>query len=196
MRQSGTPADSDRVAGAAAERSQIQRLGDLPITASAGTVPLSELGHFRRTPEEDLIFHEDLRPVEYVVADVGGRLAAPVDAMFQIEMCWLRVTTPRRMAASPPLRVRMRFSGSPVMPDDARLSWEWAGERTVTYETFRDMGAAFVVALVLIYILVVWIQRFPHPVDYGTDSADLAGHDSAYAVMFALGLGGEFTRRR
>jgi hypothetical protein len=30
------------------------------------------------------------------------------------------------------------------------------GEWTVTYETFRDMGIAFAIALVLIYMLVVW----------------------------------------
>jgi multidrug efflux pump subunit AcrB len=40
-------------------------------------------------------------------------------------------------------------------PDNGRSGFEWAGEWTVTYETFRDMGAAFAVALVLIYMLVV-----------------------------------------
>jgi hypothetical protein len=41
-------------------------------------------------------------------------------------------------------------------PNDTISSFEWTGEWTVTYETFRDMGGAFMVALVLIYILVVW----------------------------------------
>jgi multidrug efflux pump subunit AcrB len=68
-----------------AERSQIQRLGDLPIQSSGGfTVPLRELGTFQRVPEEDVIYRKDLRAVEYVVADVGGRLAAPVYAMLQV----------------------------------------------------------------------------------------------------------------
>ena len=69
-----------------AERSQIESLGDLPIQSQQGfTVPLQELGVFQQVPEEDIIYHKDLRPVEYVVADVGGRLAAPTYAMFQIQ---------------------------------------------------------------------------------------------------------------
>ena len=40
--------------------------------------------------------------------------------------------------------------------NDTKSGYEWTGEWTVTYETFRDMGAAFGVALILIYILVVW----------------------------------------
>jgi multidrug efflux pump subunit AcrB len=46
------------------------------------------------------------------------------------------------------------YTGPP--PDDGKSGFEWGGEWTVTYETFRDMGIAFGVALVLIYILVVW----------------------------------------
>ena len=69
-----------------AERSQIERLGDLPIQSNGGfTIPLRELGAFQRVPEEDIIYRKDLRAVEYVVADVGGALAAPVYAMFQIQ---------------------------------------------------------------------------------------------------------------
>ena len=45
------------------------------------------------------------------------------------------------------------FSGAP--PDNGKSSFEWGGEWTVTYETFRDMGLAFGVALVLIYMLMV-----------------------------------------
>jgi len=40
--------------------------------------------------------------------------------------------------------------------NDAKSAFEWTGEWTVTYETFRDMGGAFMAALVLIYVLVVW----------------------------------------
>ncbi len=178
-----------------AERSQIQRLGDVPIAASTGTVPLSELGQFQRTPEEALIFHKDLRPVEYVVADVGGRLAAPVYAMFQIQdvLAARDYTAPDGSKPAAAGDDAFFWLGPP--PDDARLSWEWAGEWTVTYETFRDMGAAFAVALVLIYILVVWeFGNFRIPlVIMAPIPLTLLGIIPAHAVMFALGLGGEFT---
>ncbi|EXJ15326.1 efflux RND transporter permease subunit [Imhoffiella purpurea] len=181
-----------------AERSEIQRLGDLPIQSSQGfTVPLSELGSFQRAREEALIYHKDLRPVEFVVADVGGRLAAPVYAMFQVQdlMAEKDYVAPdgTRPAAGGGFGDAFYWLGPP--PDNSRLSWEWGGEWTVTYETFRDMGAAFAVALVLIYILVVWeFGNFRIPlVIMAPIPLTLLGIIPAHAVMFAMGIGGEFT---
>jgi hypothetical protein len=76
-----------------------------------------------------------------------------------------------------------------------RAAWEWSGEWTVTYETFRDMGAAFMVALVLIYILVVWeFGNFRIPlVIMAPIPLTLLGIIPAHLIMFKLGLGGEFT---
>jgi multidrug efflux pump subunit AcrB len=69
-----------------AERSQVTRLGDLPIQSQSGmTVPLRELGEFKRVKEDDIVYRKDLRDIEYVVADVAGRLAAPVYGMFQVQ---------------------------------------------------------------------------------------------------------------
>jgi multidrug efflux pump subunit AcrB len=181
-----------------AERSQIQRLGDLPIRSNQQqTVPLSELGQFQRMAEEDIIYHKDLRPVEYVVADVGGRLAAPVYAMFQIQdlMAAQNYTAPdgSQPALGGSFDDGFYWLGPP--PESNQMSWEWAGEWTVTYETFRDMGAAFVVALVLIYILVVWeFGNFRIPlVIMAPIPVTLLGIIPAHSLMFALGMGGEFT---
>jgi multidrug efflux pump subunit AcrB len=180
------------------ERSQVERLGDLPIQSNQGyTVPLRELGEFQLTPEEDIIYHKDLRPVEYVVADVGGRLAAPVYAMFQIERLLEQqdYTAPdaTKPQGSETTDDAIFWLGAP--PDSSRLAWTWAGEWTVTYETFRDMGAAFGVALILIYILVVWeFGNFRIPlVIMAPIPLTLLGIIPAHAVMFSLGLGGEFT---
>lgn len=132
-----------------AERSQINRLGDLPIQSTSGVVlPLRELGSFEMMQEEPIIYHKDLRPVEYVVADVGGELAAPVYGMFQVQDLLEDYTAPDGS------KVDAFWFKPPA--DDTRSSIQWTGEWTVTFETFRDMGAAFMVALVLIYILVVW----------------------------------------
>jgi multidrug efflux pump subunit AcrB len=181
-----------------AERSQIDRLGDLPIQSSQGfTVPLRELGQFRKAPEEDIIYHKDLRGVEYVVADVGGHLAAPVYAMFQVQDAIAAAnyqapdgTYPAEGGA---FKDAFYWFGPP--PDSSRLSWEWAGEWTVTFETFRDMGVAFMVALVLIYILVVWeFGNFRIPlVIMAPIPLTLLGIIPAHFIMFQLGLGGEFT---
>ncbi len=173
-----------------AERSQIQRLGDLPVQSPAGnTVPLRELGVFQRVPEEDIIYRKDLRAVEYVVADVGGTLAAPVYAMMQVqnEIKESGYRTPDGVVPEG------YWLGPP--PSDRVSSWEWAGEWTVTFETFRDMGAAFMVALILIYILVVWeFGNFRIPlVIMAPIPLTLLGIIPAHFLMFHLGLGGEFT---
>ena len=130
-------------------RSEVVRLLDLPIpTADGRTVPLGELGRFLRVPEDPIIYHKDLRPVEYVVAETTGRLGAPIYGMLQVQKLLDEYTTPDGVV--------MKGTYTAPPKDDGRSGFEWGGEWTVTYETFRDMGLAFGAALVLIYILVVW----------------------------------------
>lgn len=132
-----------------AVRTDIDRLLLLPVPSmSGGTVSLSELGEFVRFAQDEPIFHKNLRPVEYVTAETVGRLAAPVYGMLEVDQQLQEYRLP---------------NGSPLVghwvgppPNDGRFAFEWAGEWTVTYETFRDMGIAFAIALVLIYMLVVW----------------------------------------
>ncbi|WP_462328338.1 efflux RND transporter permease subunit [Thiohalocapsa halophila] len=173
-----------------AERSQIDRLGDLPIRSNAGfTVPLRELGRFERVPEEHIIYRKDLRAIEYVVADVGGDLAAPVYAMLQVQ----NRLDDMGYVAPDGTKPQAYWLGPP--PTNRVSGFEWTGEWTVTYETFRDMGAAFAVALVLIYILVVWeFGNFRIPlVIMAPIPLTLLGIIPAHWLMFELGLGGEFT---
>ncbi len=129
-------------------RANPQALSDLPIPAPGGsTLPLAELGSFERIQEDPIIYHKDLRPLEYVVGDAVGRLGAPIYPMAKIDEKLADYVTPDGQILSGTMM------GKPE--DNGLSSFEWAGEWTVTYETFRDMGAAFAVALVLIYMLVV-----------------------------------------
>ena len=133
-------------------RSQITRLGDLPVTTTqGGTIPLSELGQFVKEKEDPIIYTKDLRGVEYVVGEMEGRLGAPIYGMLGVEDFVKEYTTPdgNQMTTMP-----MNLFGPPK--DDFQSNYEWTGEWTVTYETFRDMGIAFMAALVLIYGLIVW----------------------------------------
>jgi hypothetical protein len=120
---------------------------------------------------------------------VGGTLAAPIYAMFQIQD-EIDASGYKAPDGSVP---QAYWIGPP--PNDRYSAWEWSGEWTVTYETFRDMGAAFMVALVLIYILVVWeFGNFRIPlVIMAPIPLTLLGIIPAHLIMFALGLGGEFT---
>ncbi|MET0010243.1 MAG: efflux RND transporter permease subunit, partial [Candidatus Thiodiazotropha sp. 6PLUC4] len=173
-----------------AERSEITRLGDLPIQSSTGvTIPLRELGRFEQVLEDPIIYHKDLRDVEYVVAEVGGKLAAPVYGMMQVQ----DLLDNEVYVAPDNVPIDAHWLGAPK--NDTRTAIEWAGEWTVTFETFRDMGAAFAVALVLIYILVVWeFGNFRIPaLIMAPIPLTLLGIIPAHFIFFQAGWGGEFT---
>ena len=177
-----------------AERSQLTRLGDLPMQNQMGvTLPLRELGKFERVLEDHIVYHKDLRGVEYVVADVGGRLAAPVYGMLQVQDILREQNYVTPDGVNLMEDGRSYWIGAP--PDDIKTGFEWAGEWTVTYETFRDMGAAFAVALVLIYMLVVWeFGNFRIPaLIMAPIPLTLLGIVPAHMFFFQFGEGGEFT---
>ncbi len=132
-----------------AVRTNMNQLLQLPIASKTGKmVPLNALGSFKRQATDPTIFHKDLRAVEYVTGEVAGRLAAPVYGMIEVSNLLEDYKTPDGVTLSGEL-----WGGA---PDNANSSFVWGGEWTVTFETFRDMGAAFMVAMVLIYMLVVW----------------------------------------
>ncbi len=138
-----------------ATRSQVSQLSNLPVMSTAGyTVPLGELGDFVLQQEEPIIYHKDLRAIEYVVGEMEGRLGAPIYGMFNIEAFTDEYTTPDGVIMQ---GMPMNLLGPP--DDDDTSGFEWSGEWTVTFETFRDMGIAFMAALVLIYGLIVWEFR-------------------------------------
>ena len=129
-------------------RGQISKLGEVPIKTRDGkTVPLGDLGKFVRTPADPVIYHKDLRPIEYVTGEVGGRLAAPVYGMMDVSKLLDDYKTPDGITLSG------EIMGPPE--NSFQSGFEWTGEWTVTYETFRDMGLAFMGALILIYMLIV-----------------------------------------
>ncbi len=131
-----------------AARAAVERLTDLPIPSATGNmVPLGELGRFERVPQDPLIFHKDLRPIEYVVGEPVGRLEAPIYPMLDI------IDRLEDYTAPDGVHVETYWIGPP--PNDDQSALEWSGEWTITYETFRDMGLAFAAALVGIYMLVV-----------------------------------------
>jgi multidrug efflux pump subunit AcrB len=134
------------------KRSNLNRLGDLPImTRDQRTIPLSELGKFVKVKRDPIIFHKDLRNVEFVVGDAIGRLGAPIYAMLDVE----KILKEKDYKTPDGVELRSgEYTGPPT--SDKQTGFEWGGEWTVTYETFRDMGMAFGVALIAIYMLVVW----------------------------------------
>ena len=137
-------------------RSQMSRLHSIPVMTPAGNaIPLGELGRFVMAMEDPIIYHKDLRAMEYVTAEMEGKLGAPIYGMHTVEEQLKEYITPDGVHISGlTLGGTIGRYGAPE--DDNKSGFEWGGEWTVTYETFRDMGAAFMAALLLIYALIVW----------------------------------------
>ncbi|MEB4592670.1 efflux RND transporter permease subunit [Candidatus Thiothrix sp. Deng01] len=113
---------------------------------SGELVPMSELVNVQETTRENSIYHKDLLPVVYVMGDMAGKTDSPLYGMFSI------------FSGIQDLSVY----GNPVnqhfiaQPDDPYLyGMKWDGEWQVTYETFRDMGIAYGVGMILIFLLIV-----------------------------------------
>ncbi len=133
-------------------KSSVDNLLAMQVRAHDGTrVSVSELVEVQQSTREQVIYRKDLLPVVYVMADMGGRLDSPLYGMFDIRsrLAGLELSGPG-LAGS----LGEWFIRQPADPFDG-YSIKWDGEWQVTYETFRDMGAAYAVGLILIYLLVV-----------------------------------------
>jgi len=130
-------------------QNSLDELLKLTVRSRDGTlVPLSELVEVTPTVREKTIYHKDLLPVVFVVGDMAGKLDSPLYGMFNI----------RTALIGQALKEGGKLSDTFIkQPEDhyAGYSVKWDGEWQVTYETFRDMGIAYAVGLVLIYLLVV-----------------------------------------
>ena len=117
-------------------------------SASGALVPIRELVTVSNTVREQPTFHKDLLPVNFVVADMAGAIDSPLYGMFSMRGDIAKLPMP---------------DGGTLdeyfihQPQDAWRGYalKWDGEWQITYETFRDMGAAYGVGLILIYLLVV-----------------------------------------
>jgi multidrug efflux pump subunit AcrB len=121
----------------------------LPVRAANGQmVPLSELVRVERGIIDKPLFTKDLANVSYVFGDMAGKLDSPLYGLFAIRS---------RMAAAALPGAGELGEYWIKQPTDAYRQYaiKWDGEWQITYETFRDMGAAYAVGLVLIYLLVV-----------------------------------------
>jgi len=111
-------------------------------------VPIRELVTVSDTLREQPIYHKDLLPMNMVVADMAGAVDSPLYGMFGMRSEIAKIQAPDGAGLTE------YFISQPL---DAYRGYaiKWDGEWQITYETFRDMGAAYAVGLVLIYLLVV-----------------------------------------
>ncbi len=131
------------------QASRIDSLLRLKVRSASGAlIPLTELVHAERVARDLTVYHKDLLPVVYVVGDMAGKLDSPLYGMFDIRGRVVGKALPQGGTLG-------EYFIS--QPEDAYAGYaiKWDGEWQVTYETFRDMGLAYAVGLILIYLLVV-----------------------------------------
>ncbi|NQD36332.1 efflux RND transporter permease subunit [Permianibacter sp. IMCC34836] len=135
-----------------ANQSQLDDVLKLTVTSSTGKqVPLSELLRVGHQPREQVLYHKNGLPVIYVVGDKSGQHDhndSPLYGMFGIRSELDKINIPGQG------RLSEYFIKQPPQAWTG-YAIKWDGEWQITYETFRDMGAAYAVGLLLIYLLVV-----------------------------------------
>lgn len=127
-------------------------LGAMPVAVSlsgsgARLATLGEVVTLQSNTASYPIFRRDGKIAEMVTADLAGQYEAPIYGIFDANKAiknadWGNLGTPE-----------ISWHGQPK--DESKTTILWDGEWEITYVTFRDMGAAFGVAIIGIYILVV-----------------------------------------
>ena len=121
----------------------------LPMKAANGRlVPLSELVRVEQGVIDKPLFSKDLAQLSYVFGDMAGKLDSPLYGLFGIRPKLQTVALPGTAALGE------YWIHQPADPY-REYAIKWDGEWQITYDTFRDMGAAYGVGLILIYLLVV-----------------------------------------
>nr|WP_284709404.1 efflux RND transporter permease subunit [Marinobacter sediminum] len=110
---------------------------------SGNLVPLASIADVREADWMGAIYHKDLLPVTYVTADMAGAIDSPLYGMFRM------VDNLEQQEGGP----EQFFISHPELPEQGTLKWD--GEWKITYETFRDMGAAYSVGIFMIFVLLV-----------------------------------------
>jgi multidrug efflux pump subunit AcrB len=163
------------------DRSDIVSLKQIAIPTPAGRlVSLSELITVNPGMEDKTIYHNNLKNVTYVIADVAGREESPVYAILKMRDAIAALKLPEGYS------LQQHYSTQP--PLEHRYSMKWNGEWQITYEVFRDLGIAFAAVLVLIYVMVVgWFRSFLVPlVIIAPIPLSLVGILPAHALMGAF----------
>jgi multidrug efflux pump subunit AcrB len=123
----------------------------------ARPVAIGELTRTVHDVEPPSVYHKNLQPVTYVTGDLAGLNESPVYAISRMNEAIAELPLPEGYA--------LEVFNAVQPTDTSRYAMKWDGEWHITIEVFRDLGMAFAVVLVLIYVLVVgWFQSFRTPI--------------------------------
>ncbi|MDX1672374.1 MAG: efflux RND transporter permease subunit [Balneolaceae bacterium] len=140
------------------DRSGIDELQKIYLSGAGGEmIPLADLVNVTRQYQEQSIHRKNQRRVVYVTADVAGTIESPIYAILDISGELQELPVPAGYT------LEEHYRSQPFLQENFALKWD--GEWHITYQVFRDLGAAFAIVLIIIYMLIVgWFQDFKVPV--------------------------------
>ncbi|MDE1920031.1 MAG: efflux RND transporter permease subunit [Candidatus Omnitrophica bacterium] len=135
-------------------------LGMTLLSNTGIPIPLKDLVRVQDRLKSKPIFHKNLMRVGYVFGDVAGPFESPVYVLFDLQKAFEKLPLPSHPEGQKSLKIY--WTGMP--PNQNHWALKFDGEWQITYEVFRDLGIAFAIVLVLIYVLVVgWFKSFKVP---------------------------------
>ena len=140
------------------EKSTIQDITQLKVKSTHGNlVSIADLITIEETTSAKSIYRKNQKRVVYVMADMAGELESPAYAILGMEEKLKEIPLPAGYT------INEMYLGQPDYEDNYTVKWD--GEWQITLEVFRDLGIAFLGAIILIYILIVgWFQNFKAPI--------------------------------
>jgi multidrug efflux pump subunit AcrB len=130
------------------------------INPSAPLVPLRELIIVSEQKVEQPIYRKNLKPVIYITGDVADMVESPVYAIFEMNKKLAELDG--RNFGGREDNVKIYNLNQPFTENEPAMKWD--GEWHITIEVFRDLGLAFCVVMILIYMLMVgWFKNYITP---------------------------------
>ena len=140
------------------DKSTLQDIQNIKIKGNqSNMVSLSDLVHIKKDTLQKTVYRKDKKRVVYVTADMAGALESPVYAILGMDKKIQELKLPEGY------KVNELYMGQPA--DESDFTVKWDGEWQVTLEVFRDLGAAFLIVIIIIYMLIVgWFKNFKTPI--------------------------------
>lgn len=140
-----------------ADKSSVDDLLNVNVAGMQGNmVPLRDIVTVTTVIKEKSIYRKNQKEVVYVVADMAGDLESPFYAISKMSDSLKTIQVPKGYTLAE------EYTKQPDKLDNYSIKWD--GEWQITFEVFRDLGIAFLVVIIVIYMLIVgWFQNFTVP---------------------------------
>ncbi len=139
------------------DKASLQDILNIKIKGQRGNMVLvGDIVKVKADTLQKTIYRKDQKRVVYVLSDMAGKLESPAYAILGMGEKLKTIKLPVGYTISE------KYMEQPA--DEENFTVKWDGEWQITLEVFRDLGAAFMIVIIVIYMLIVgWFQNFKTP---------------------------------